>query len=447
MYSLIVNKVVPSDGEDSEHSAYATSPVNATSPERKGIIFDETSIESNSVLVERPNEDRIEPEIQEGEGEPVQAVEDEEVEEDAKDSSKKLKRVHIPAFMGSRTVQVYKRLNTIEEGTYGVVHRAQDQDTGKVVALKKIKMEKTSGSFPITSLREINILMAIDHPNIVKLKEIVIGEDLKSIYMVMEYLDHDMKMLLGQMKQPFRQSEVKTLMRQLLSAVDALHKGWILHRDLKTSNLLYSNNGVLKICDFGLARKYGSPIGRYTELVVTLWYRSPELLLGSKRYSEAVDMWSVGCIFAEFLTRKPLFPGRTEMAQIEKIFDLLGSPSKEQWPEFENLPHAKNFRWAKNKRSKLRAKFPKQNFGGGFYLDDMGFDLLTKLLAFDPKKRISAEEALNHEWFRTAPRPQVLSLMPTFPSANEKSRRKSSRKANLDGDEKGDQKKNGFFVP
>mmetsp|Transcript_19427 Transcript_19427/g.32045 ORF Transcript_19427/g.32045 Transcript_19427/m.32045 type:complete len:462 (-) Transcript_19427:910-2295(-) len=144
---------------------------------------------------------------------------------------KKAKRLHVPAFMGSRSVQFYKRLNTIEEGTYGVVHRAHDKDTGKVVALKKIKMDKASGSFPITSLREINILMAIDHPNIVKLKEIVIGEDLKSIYMVMEYLDHDMKMLLGgQMKQPFRQSEVKTLMMQFLSAVDALHKGWIIHR-------------------------------------------------------------------------------------------------------------------------------------------------------------------------------------------------------------------------
>jgi cell division cycle 2-like len=343
---------------------------------------------------------------------------------------------HFPSFMGSRSVHCYKRLNEIDEGTYGVVHRAQDIETGEVVALKKIKMAKSSSGFPITSLREINILMGIDHPNIVGLKEIVVGEDNHSIYMVMEYLDHDVKMLMAQMKQPFRQSEVKTLMRQLLSAVNAMHKGWILHRDLKTSNLLYSNGGVLKVCDFGLARKYSNPVGKYTPLVVTLWYRAPEILLGGKTYTEALDMWSVGCIFAEFLTRKPLMPGKGEIDQLEKIFNLLGTPSSTEWPGFADLPHAKNFQWKKRK-NRLREKFPKQSFGGGFYLDDVGFDLLSRLLTFDPSKRISAEEALAHKWFTTAPRPQTLSLMPTFRSANEKSRRKKVRVSKSKDDRKG----------
>jgi len=428
------------DDDDDDHSEYDDAGDENTppSPVMQREVTDTSVTDKKEMIVEE--------ESQESKVPPAERIQEDSIEDDT-NGSKRLKSVHVPAFMGSRSVMVYTRLNTIEEGTYGVVHRARDADTGEVVALKKIKMEKPTGSFPITSLREINILMAIDHPNIVKLKEIVIGEDLKSIYMVMEYLDHDMKQLLGQIKQPFRQSEVKTLMRQLLSAVDALHKGWILHRDLKTSNLLYSNDGTLKICDFGLARKYGSPIGEYTLLVVTLWYRAPELLLGSKKYTEAVDMWSVGCIFAEFLTRKPLLPGRGEMDQLEKMFDLLGSPTKEQWPDFENLKHAKNFRWAKNKKSKLRNKFPKQNFGGGFYLDDLGFDLLIRLLAYDPKKRISAEDALNHDWFKAAPRPQALSLMPTFPSANERNRRKKSSKKVI-AEEKKDSKESsgGGFV-
>lgn len=334
---------------------------------------------------------------------------------------------HIPAYMGARSVECYKRLNTIDAGTYGVVHRAKDKETGQVVALKKIKMENSNGGFPVTSLREINILLAIDHPNIIKLKEIVIdGRDYRSIYLVMEYLDHDLKALMSQMKKMnknFRQSEVKTLMRQLLSAVSAMHKGWILHRDLKTSNLLYSNGGVLKVCDFGLARKYSEPIGNYTPLVVTLHYRAPELLLGAKRYTEAIDMWSVGCIFAEMLTRKPLLPGKSEVEQIKKIFSLLGSPSEEEWPGYKDLPHVKNFMWPKNQRSRLREKFPRQTFSDSFYLDDVGFDLLSRLLAYNPAKRISAEEALRHQWFSTAPLPQPLSFMPTFPSVNEKKRR------------------------
>lgn len=374
----------------------------------------------------------------------VDPMEDDRIESPSP-KRRRRRTLHVPAFMGCRSVEAYKRLNTIDEGTYGVVHRAKDIETGEVVALKKIKMENCKGGFPITSLREINILLAIDHPNIVKLKEIVIGKGLENIYMVMEYLDHDVKMLLGQMKQPFRHSEVKSLMRQLLSAVNAMHKGWILHRDLKTSNLLYSNDGILKVCDFGLARKYGSPIGKYTRLVVTLWYRAPELLLGTTTYTQAVDMWSVGCIFAEFLTTKALLPGKGEMDQLEKIFTLLGSPNAEEWPEYENLPHTKNFRWTKNKKSKLRQKFPKQNFGGGFYLDDIGFDLLSRMLCFNPNKRITAEEALNHEWFNTAPRPQSLALMPTFPSANEKNRRRH-RKPRAESKAADGKAKNGFFM-
>lgn len=201
-------------------------------------------------------------------------------------------------LQGCRSVDEFERMNRIDEGTYGVVYRARDKKTGEVVALKRVKMEKEREGFPLTSLREINILLSIHHSSIVDVKEVVVGSNLDSIFMVMEYMDHDLKGLMTSMKQPFSQSEAKCLMRQLLEGMNYLHENWILHRqgliricfivhsffcecdflwqffrDLKTSNLLMNNSGDMKICDFGLARQYGSPLRPYTQLVVTLWYR------------------------------------------------------------------------------------------------------------------------------------------------------------------------------
>lgn len=179
----------------------------------------------------------------------------------------------INMLQGCRSVDEFERLNKIDEGTYGVVYRAKDKKTGEIVALKKVKMEKEREGFPLTSLREINILLSFHHPSIVDVKEVVVGSSLDSIFMVMEYMEHDLKALMETMKQRFSQSEVKCLMLQLLEGVKYLHDNWVLHRDLKTSNLLLNNRGELKICDFGLARQYGSPLKPYTHLVVTLWYR------------------------------------------------------------------------------------------------------------------------------------------------------------------------------
>ncbi|XP_030542007.1 cyclin-dependent kinase G-2 isoform X2 [Rhodamnia argentea] len=244
-------------------------------------------------------------------------------------------------LQGCRSVDEFERLNKIDEGTYGVVYRARDKKTGEIVALKKVKMEKEREGFPLTSLREINILLAFHHPSIVDVKEVVVGSNLDSIFMVMEYMEHDLKGLMETMKQPFSQSEVKCLMLQLLEGVKYLHDNWVLHRDLKTSNLLLNNRGELKICDFGLARQYGSPLKPYTHLVVTLWYRAPELLLGAKQYSTAIDMWSLGCIMAEMLSKEPLFNGKTEFDQLDKIFRTLGTPNETIWPGFSKLPGVK----------------------------------------------------------------------------------------------------------
>uniref|UniRef100_A0AAR2JW14 cyclin-dependent kinase n=1 Tax=Pygocentrus nattereri TaxID=42514 RepID=A0AAR2JW14_PYGNA len=312
-------------------------------------------------------------------------------------------------------VEEFQCLNRIEEGTYGVVYRAKDKKTDEIVALKRLKMEKEKEGFPITSLREINTILKAQHPNIVTVREIVVGSNMDKIYIVMNYVEHDLKSLMETMKQPFLPGEVKTLMIQLLRGVRHLHDNWILHRDLKTSNLLLSHKGILKIGDFGLAREYGSPLKPYTPVVVTLWYRGPELLLGAKEYSTAVDMWSVGCIFGELLTQKPLFPGKSEIDQINKIFKDLGSPSEKIWPGYNELPAVKKMTFTEYPYNNLRKRF-------GALLSDHGFDLMNKFLTYCPAKRISADEALKHEYFRETPLPIEPSMFPTWPAKSEQQR-------------------------
>ncbi|CAN6235453.1 unnamed protein product [Urochloa humidicola] len=328
----------------------------------------------------------------------------------------------INMLQGCRSVDEFERLNKINEGTYGVVYRARDKKTNEIVALKKVKMEKEREGFPLTSLREINILLSFHHPSIVDVKEVVVGSSLDSIFMVMEYMEHDLKGVMETMKQPYTQSEVKCLMLQLLDGVKYLHDNWVLHRDLKTSNLLLNNRGELKICDFGLSRQYGSPLKPYTQLVVTLWYRAPELLLGTKEYSTAIDMWSVGCIMAELLAKEPLFNGKTEFEQLDKIFRTLGTPNEKIWPGYAKLPGVKvNF--VKQPYNRLRDKFPAASFSGRPILSEAGFDLLNSLLTYDPDKRISADDALKHKWFSEVPLPKSKDFMPTFPALNELDRR------------------------
>ncbi|CAM6025143.1 unnamed protein product [Sphagnum balticum] len=359
-----------------------------------------------------------------------EGIDDEEIQQPELDSDMEAP-AHVPVgpphraidmLKGCRSVDEFERLNKIDEGTYGVVFRARNKQTGEIVALKKVKMEKERGGFPMTSLREINVLLSFHHRSVVDVKEVVVGNNLDSIFMVMEYMEHDLKGLMETMKQPFSQSEVKCLMLQLFDGVKYLHDNWVLHRDLKTSNLLLNNHGELKICDFGLARQYGSPLKPYTHMVVTLWYRAPELLLGAKEYSTAIDMWSLGCIMAEFLAKEPLFNGKSEIDQIDKIFKTLGTPSEKIWPDSVKLPGFKcNF--VRQPYNRLREKFPPTAFAGRPTLSESGFDLLNRLLTYDPQKRITADEALNHEWFREVPLPKAKEFMPTFPARSEHERR------------------------
>jgi cell division cycle 2-like len=247
-------------------------------------------------------------------------------------------------------------------------------------------------------------------------------ESLNSIFLVLEFVEHDLKSVLDDMPEPFLLSEVKRLVLQLTQGVAYLHDNWILHRDLKTSNLLLNNRGQLKIADFGMARYVGDPGPKLTQLVVTLWYRSPELLLGAKVYNGAVDMWSVGCIFGEILSREPLLQGANEVDQVTKIFELCGVPSQSSWPTFRSLPNARALRLPKPSStaemgSAVRAKFTS--------LTNAGVALLNDLLALDPERRPTAKEMLSHKYFTEDPKPKPESLFPTFPSrAGQERRRK-----------------------
>ncbi|KAK2461797.1 hypothetical protein APHAL10511_006260 [Amanita phalloides] len=320
-------------------------------------------------------------------------------------------RTRHPPILPSRSVYCYERLNQIEEGSYGVVFRARDKETGEVVALKKLKLEEEKNGFPMTALREINALMLCRHENVVGIREIVVGDTLTQVFVVMDFIEHDLKTLLTVMPSPFLQSEIKTLMLQLLSAVAHCHSNWILHRDLKTSNLLMNNRGTIKVADFGLARRYGDPVGvgGMTQLVVTLWYRAPEILLGAKTYSTAIDMWSVGCIFAELILKEPLFQAKKEMEMLSMIFKLLGPPTNASWPNFASLPLAETITLPSPQPHQFRSKFQ--------YLTAAGLDLLMSLLTYDPESRINAEEALQHPYFSESPLPKHPDLFGSFPSA------------------------------
>ncbi|XP_060800454.1 cyclin-dependent kinase 11B isoform X2 [Amyelois transitella] len=354
-------------------------------------------------------------------GENGKVVEEEKSNEDKEQAKLKEEAIkalppYFPALQGCRSVEEFQCLNRIEEGTYGVVYRARDKTTEEIVALKRLKMEKEKEGFPITSLREINTLLKGQHPNIVTVREIVVGYNMDKIFIVMDYVEHDLKSLMETMrakKQVFLPGEVKCLMTQLLSAVHHLHDNWILHRDLKTSNLLLSHKGVLKVGDFGLAREYGSPLRQYTPIVVTLWYRAPELLLCCKEYSTHIDMWSVGCIFGEFVSMNPLFPGKSEVDELNRIFKDLGTPSESCWPGYNELPAVQKMTFAEHPPGGLRQRI------GQDLLSESGLALLQSFLTYDPAKRITADAALEHPYFKEHPVAIDPAMFPTWPAKSE----------------------------
>ena len=286
----------------------------------------------------------------------------------------------------------YIRTTKLGEGTYGVVYRAKDQKGQEIYALKKIRLQAEEEGIPSTAIREISLLKELNHINIVKLYEVLHSP--KKLTLVFEYVEQDLKKILDMAKGKGLDIKLtKNLLYQLLRGVDHIHKYKVLHRDLKPQNLLINKDNILKIADFGLARGYGIPVKNYTHEVVTLWYRPPDVLLGNKTYGTTVDMWSIGCIFAEMASGKPLFTGNSEVDQLKKIFEIMGTPTDNYASSLKELPE-----WGVGDNN-FEEKKP-QNFKELIpNLDNEGIDLLQKFLQLEPDKRISCEEALKHPFF------------------------------------------------
>lgn len=284
----------------------------------------------------------------------------------------------------------FQKIEKIGEGTYGVVYKGRNKVTGQIVAMKKIRLESDDEGIPSTAIREISLLKELKHPNIVSLEDVLMEEN--RLYLIFEFLSMDLKKYMDTLpaEKMMDPDLVKSYMYQITAAMLFCHKRRVLHRDLKPQNLLINKEGLIKVADFGLGRSFNIPVRNYTHEIVTLWYRAPEVLLGSPRYACPVDIWSIGCIFAEMATRKPLFQGDSEIDQLFRMFRILKTPTEEIWPGVTALPDYKpTFPcWTQNNLSSQLKN-----------MDSAGMDLLQKCLIYDPVHRISAKKILEHKYF------------------------------------------------
>uniref|UniRef100_A0A7S0YKV0 cyclin-dependent kinase n=1 Tax=Polytomella parva TaxID=51329 RepID=A0A7S0YKV0_9CHLO len=295
-------------------------------------------------------------------------------------------------------MEQYEKIEKVGEGTYGKVYKAKDTVTGNLVALKKCRLEMEEEGVPPTTLREVSILqMLSDSNHIVKLLRVEHTEENNKpcLYLVFEYLNTDMRKWMEKNgrgpSHPLPKPVIKNAMYQLLKGLAYCHKHGVLHRDLKPQNLLVEDSKelIIKIADLGLGRHFSIPLKSYTHEIVTLWYRAPEVLLGATHYGTPVDIWSVGCIFAELVRKTPVFPGDSEFQQLLHIFKLLGTPSEETWPGVTKLRDWHE--WPQWHAQDLSRIFPT--------LEPEGIELLRRMLEYDPARRISAKEAMKHAYF------------------------------------------------
>ncbi|KAJ1915756.1 cyclin-dependent protein kinase [Tieghemiomyces parasiticus] len=323
----------------------------------------------------------------------------------------------------------YEILGFISSGTYGRVYKARSRNKNDMeeYAIKQFKSEKEGETIMTTGIsqsacREIGLCRELHHDNIVKLYEVLLED--KALHMVLGYTEYDLLQIThhhGQnLRAPIPEFIVKSFLWQLLNGMVYLHANWVLHRDLKPANILITSEGIIKVGDLGLARIFQRPLQPLyngDKVVVTVWYRAPELLLGARHYTKAIDVWAIGCIFAEMMALRPIFKGEEakmdhkkgipfQQSQLTKIFEIMGTPTQERWPKITHLPdypHLSQFRIYPNSFKPWFQNMCKK-------YSDSAFHLLSAMLEYDPERRITAEDALNHPYFQEDPKPALKCL-------------------------------------
>ncbi|XP_022105463.1 cyclin-dependent kinase 7-like [Acanthaster planci] len=300
------------------------------------------------------------------------------------------------ALAGDRSKR-YEKIDFLGEGQFATVYKAKDiEANNRIVAVKKIKLghrSEAKDGVNRTALREIKLLQELKHDNIIGLLD-VFGHK-SNISLVFDFMDTDLEVIIKDNSLVLKPADIKAYMIMTLKGLEYLHNHWILHRDMKPNNLLIDADGILKIGDFGLAKFYGSPNRVYTHQVVTRWYRCPELLFGARIYGVGVDMWALGCILAELLLRLPFLPGESDLDQLTRIFQTLGTVTEEQWPGMTLLPDYIEFK-----------KFPGTPLHDIFSAatDDL-LEVIAALLCVNPTKRCTASQALKMKYFSNKPGP------------------------------------------
>uniref|UniRef100_A0A8B9L886 Cyclin-dependent kinase 17-like n=1 Tax=Astyanax mexicanus TaxID=7994 RepID=A0A8B9L886_ASTMX len=286
--------------------------------------------------------------------------------------SRRLRRASL-SEIGFGKLETYIKLDKLGEGTYATVFKGRSKLTDSLVALKEIRLEHEEGA-PCTAIREVSLLKDLKHANI-------------CLTLVFEYLEKDLKQYMDDCGNIMSVHNVKIFLFQLLRGLAYCHRRKVLHRDLKPQNLLINDKGELKLADFGLARAKSVPTKTYSNEVVTLWYRPPDVLLGSTEYSTPIDMWGVGCIFYEMITGRPLFPGSTVEDELHLIFRILGTPTEESWPGVSTSEEFRTYNFPRYRTEPLVNHAPRS--------------VLLPVFLFEAKRRVSAEEALRHPYFRS----------------------------------------------
>ena len=295
----------------------------------------------------------------------------------------------------SITLRHYKKDSRVGEGTYAVVFLGKQLRTSRDVAIKEIKTGLFKDGLDMSAIREVNYLQEMKHNNVIELVDVFLSNN--NLNLVLEFLPQDLEGLIKDANIVFKPADIKAWLLMTLRGVHHCHRNFILHRDLKPNNLLIAADGQLKLADFGLARSLGNANEEFTSNVVTRWYRAPELLFGARHYTPAIDMWSVGVIFAELMLRTPYLPGKDDIDQVDVTFRALGTPTEQIWPNVSSLPNYTALKvYPRPSRQELRNRFSAAT--------EKALDLLIGMTELDPSRRLDLTKALLHEYFVEMPR-------------------------------------------